>query len=137
MSTTDTPNYANVTFSITNAQPSQTIIIDMDTSDHDVAWSTGADFSGSPGISIDMTSGEELPLTGFRITASEIRVETSGAGSGGQIGFNLKLFAAYLQGTKDLTLKSSSDSGIVVKVSINEQVSQVVNSTYSDFRING
>ncbi|BCQ56121.1 hypothetical protein ACS0ZG_18750 [Burkholderia gladioli] len=127
--------YTRVQFTVSNAQPSQSIVIDMDTTKKDVSWSLGQDFSSSSGLSIQMTGGAELPLTQLRVTAAEITIGTSDAGSG-QIAFTFSLFVASKPDVESIRLKSSSDSGIVLTVSINGGVAQAVNHTFSGFDLN-
>ncbi|WP_244117152.1 hypothetical protein [Burkholderia gladioli] len=107
----------------------------MDTTKKDVSWSLGQDFSSSSGLSIQMTGGAELPLTQLRVTAAEITIGTSDAGSG-QIAFTFSLFVASKPDVESIRLKSSSDSGIVLTVSINGGVAQAVNHTFSGFDLN-
>lgn len=131
-------SFQQVQLQISNAQPSQTIWIEMAEQQPEVVWSTGPDFESSAGINIQVVGGGALPLSGFYVNPQEVKVQTTagGGGGGGTLSFNVTLYVAAQQGANSFSLRSRSDAGVVVMAQVGFAQPQTVNTTFTQFPLN-
>lgn len=127
--------YKHIQLQISNAAAGQTIWVELQAESVPIAWSTGQPYEGSGGISISVPAGGALPLTSFNINTAQVQVQTTAAsgGSGGALIFNVALYLVAGQGIQTFALRSRSDPGVQVLVSVGDQQPQVVNQTYTYF----
>jgi len=123
--------YQHVTLNISGANAGQQISISIEPTDNNkIGWSTGPNFEGSSGITVNAQSGT-LPLSSLSINPEQLKVQT--AGTGGSITVQLTIFVVADAAVSAFYLKSESDTNIVVSAAIGNANPQVVNQTNTVF----
>jgi len=127
--------FRKVQLQVSNAQPGETIWIELQKQNVPVGWSTGPDYESSGGIYISMVGGAALPLTALEINPQQVQVQTtsSGGGSGGALAFTVTLYLTASPSIQMFALRSRSDQGVQILAAIENAQAQVVNATYTPF----
>jgi hypothetical protein len=129
--------YQPITLQVSNAVPGQEIAVQLTSRGPNVAFGTGPDFASTAGLEIVSESGP-VPVSEVEVNAREVVLVTaaSGGGGGGSVNFSVSLFLAADADVSTFSLRSASDSGVVVSASIGNAPPQVVNQTQTIFSWN-
>ena len=129
----DTNVYQQVQLQVSNAVPGQQIVVVLAEKNAPVAWSTGPVSAGPSGIFIRTSTGAALSLSNFSISADQVQVNTSHGASQASLSFSIGLYLVGQAGIQAFSLRSRSDPGVMVQVSIGGSPLQALNGSFTTF----
>ncbi|MBV6748960.1 hypothetical protein KV580_01530 [Pseudomonas chlororaphis] len=129
----DTNVYQQVQLQVSNVAPGQRIVVELAEKDSPVAWSAGPFSKGSSGIFIRASPGAILPLSDFSTSADQVVVSMSARASQNSLSFSIGLYLVAQAGMQAFSLRSHSDPGVMVQVSIGGSPLQALNGSFTTF----
>ena len=125
-------SFQPVTVQFSNVQPGQQLALSLTSNGTEVGWSTGPDFQNSSGLAVS-SQGDVLPLMQMEVNPSQIRFTTSSASESGTLSFTVRLFLVGQPGIDTFYVRSDSDPGVEVELSVADSVPQVVDQSQTLF----
>lgn len=135
MSETQTLEYKSLVVTVTNAQPGDTIGLNLspiEPGQPQVAYSTGQPFvMNRPGIVLESTSGSEVPVQSFSVNQTQVSFTTSSSGGGSALSFKLTVWIAAPTGVQGFGITSTSNPDVDVAINFNNTKDQTLQPNYT------
>lgn len=130
----DATVYQQIELQVSNAQPGQTVAVEVAAGNAAIGWSFGPPVDDAAGLLLSGEGGT-LPVEQLQIDATRFVVTTSTdfGGGGGSLSFNASLYLVTPEPVSVFSLTSSSDPGVLVSASIAGAAPEPLNPTPTQF----